>query len=554
MKYIGYCRKSTDEKDKQVLSIDQQISSLKEFAKKDKLEIAEFVTEAKTAKDPGREKFAEVLKKIEAGEAEGIVSWHPDRLARNSIDGGKIIYLLDTGKLKDLKFPTFWFENTPQGKFMLNIAFGQSKYYVDNLSENIKRALHYKLKKGIWPTKAPPGYSNNLKTREIDIDPIKSKIIKKAFEMFADGNVSFVEIARFLKKFGMCGRTGKLMKIDQLKKVILTNPFYIGIMKYGGEINQGKHKLFISKDLFNKVQKQITKIERPRYKGNHFAFSGLARCGECGAAITAEKHTKLYKNGNSQTFIYYRCTKKLIPCSQKYISEQELEEQMRKNVLKLALPDSWQNDWENWLEKDKISEQKKSEANIKNLELEIKNLEIKLNLLLDGYLDGTIEAETYKAKKNELFEKKLALEDKIVRIKEKGSSWLEPFESFINQAFQAEKIVSDKNNPEELCSFGKSAGSNFNLQNRQISFTPNLGWDSVFFLCARFRSRTPSVLTSLSVPRAGLEPAWVMHPRALKALAYTISPPRLILSILLLKFTFLLRRKGSVASLLLTFD
>ena len=63
--------------------------------------------------------------------AEGIISWHPDRLARNAVDGGRIVHLLSVGQLKGLKFPTFWFENTPQGKFMLQIAFGQSKYYVD---------------------------------------------------------------------------------------------------------------------------------------------------------------------------------------------------------------------------------------------------------------------------------------------------------------------------------------------------------------------------------------------------------------------------------------
>jgi DNA invertase Pin-like site-specific DNA recombinase len=80
-----------------------------------------------------------MLDRICLGEAQGILAWHPDRLARNSVDGGRIIYLLDTGKLKDLKFPTFWFDSTPQGKFMLNIAFGQSKYYIDNLSENIRR-------------------------------------------------------------------------------------------------------------------------------------------------------------------------------------------------------------------------------------------------------------------------------------------------------------------------------------------------------------------------------------------------------------------------------
>ena len=89
LKYIAYCRKSTDEKDKQVLSIEAQIAELKEFAKRENLSILEFITEAKTAKVPGREQFELVLKKIEKGEVQGIISWHPDRLARNSIDGGK---------------------------------------------------------------------------------------------------------------------------------------------------------------------------------------------------------------------------------------------------------------------------------------------------------------------------------------------------------------------------------------------------------------------------------------------------------------------------------
>src|SRR3972149_2892921 len=117
IKYICYSRKSTDEKDRQVLSIDGQLSELKEFASREKLQVIDFVTESKTAKEPGREKFAEVLKRIEKGEANAILSWHPDRLARNSIDGGRIVYLLDTGKLLDLKFPAFWFDNTPHGKF-----------------------------------------------------------------------------------------------------------------------------------------------------------------------------------------------------------------------------------------------------------------------------------------------------------------------------------------------------------------------------------------------------------------------------------------------------
>jgi len=148
-KFFIYTRKSTDTEYRQVRSIGDQISELQELAKKENLEIVDTIVEKQIAKKPGRPLFAEILKKLEAGEALGILAWHPDRLARNSIDGGRIIYLADTGKITTLKFPTFWFDPTPQGKFMLSIAFGQSKYYVDNLSENIKRGHRQKLKNGL---------------------------------------------------------------------------------------------------------------------------------------------------------------------------------------------------------------------------------------------------------------------------------------------------------------------------------------------------------------------------------------------------------------------
>ena len=114
--------------------------------------------ESKTAKVPGRELFNQMLDRVEKGEAQGILAWHPDRLARNAVDAGRVVYLLDRNILVDLKFPTFWFQNTPQGLFMLSIAFGQSKYYVDSLSENTKRGLRQKVRRGECVGLAPLGY------------------------------------------------------------------------------------------------------------------------------------------------------------------------------------------------------------------------------------------------------------------------------------------------------------------------------------------------------------------------------------------------------------
>ncbi len=472
IKYIAYCRKSTDEKDKQVLSIEAQIAELKEFAKRENLTVTEFITEAKTAKVPGREQFAEVLKKIEKGLANAILSWHPDRLARNSIDGGKIIYLLDTGKLLDLKFPSFWFESTPQGKFMLSIAFGQSKYYVDNLSENVKRGNRQKLRNGVWPSKAPYGYINNPKTRGIDVDPELSKVVKKAFQLFAEGNISFTGVSHFMFKFGIRREGEKPVKVGQVKNM-LSNRFYLGVLKYAGEYYQGSHKTFISKKLFDEVQKQVVKIERPRQKGHNFAFAGLATCGECGAAITAEQHVKKYKNGTGQTFIYYRCTKKLKPCNQKYVSESETEEQLRKIVGDCGLHEDWQPYFEKWISEAEEKDMLTAEVEEKQLDGHIQESEVKLNRLLDGYLDQIIEPEVYKQKKNELFDEKLKLEEKKSQISKNGTVWLEPMREFVNCALQAQKIARAKNNCHDLRVMAKKVGSNFFLFNRRLSANLN---------------------------------------------------------------------------------
>ena len=224
-KFFLYARKSTDTEERQILSIEAQLAELKIFAEREGLQIREVLIERRTAKEPGRPVFNEMILRIEKGEAKGIIAWHPDRLARNSIDGGRIIYLLDTGHILALKFPTFWFENTPQGKFMMQIAFGQSKYYTDNLSENIRRGQRQKIRRGEFPGLAPLGYLNDPISRKIVIDPVRAPLVQRLFNEFATGRYSVADLRRRAPEWGLLSRSGKPLFHSRLNR-ILTKPFY----------------------------------------------------------------------------------------------------------------------------------------------------------------------------------------------------------------------------------------------------------------------------------------------------------------------------------------
>ncbi|MBU1472694.1 recombinase family protein [Patescibacteria group bacterium] len=440
MKYFIYARKSTEEDDRQVLSIEAQLVELKEFAAKEKLEIVASLCEAKTAKEPGRMKFAEMLSLIEKGKADGIISWHPDRLARNSVDGGKIIHFVDRDLIKSLKFPTFWFEPTPQGLFMLNIAFGQSKYFVDNLRENVKRGLRQKIRNGVWPGWAPVGYLNNPKTRLIDIDREKSGKVKKLFELYSTGGYTLKSLANWCKEKKLCGNLGKEIAIGNIQK-ILQNIFYISLMKYRGEIFEGKHEPLISKKLFDKCQEVMSKRGKVQEIRKHnFAFLGLLKCASCGCSITAEKQ---------KGHIYYRCTKKKGPCQEKhYLREEALTEQITSYLQKVSLSSQ---DTEKVLgaldsEQDKAKEDAQAEVGV--LKEQLAQIEVKLQKLLDVYLADALSTEEYAAKKQSLLSQKVALVEKITDFEQKWLSWLEPAREFVKSLNQAANLLSSQNKSE----------------------------------------------------------------------------------------------------------
>jgi len=245
---------------------------------------------------------------------------------------------VDTGVIQKLKFPTFWFDPTPQGKFMLSIAFGQSKYYVDNFSENIKRGHRQKLKNGLWPQMAPLGYLNNRETKQIYLDKEKAPLIKKTFEAYASGNHTLKNLRRIINGLGLRGRRDGLLSVSNFQ-YMLQNPFYYGIIRYNGEFYNGKHESIITKKLFDECQEAMKRKSKPQKadKMKFFLYRGFFHCAECGFTITADR--KIKKSGKQ--YVYYYCTKKNPNhiCAQNvFTREEKISSQIKKEIQKVSLP------------------------------------------------------------------------------------------------------------------------------------------------------------------------------------------------------------------------
>jgi site-specific DNA recombinase len=155
LRYAVYIRKSTEEEERQVLSLASQRDKITERYSDLKI-VAEF-TESKSAFEPDkRPKFKELLELIDAGKINGLIAWHPDRLSRNEVDASAITWRIRQGKIKDLRFASGYnFDNSPESMMMLQMTMSQSQYFSAKLSKDIKRGNERKREVGQLTGKAP---------------------------------------------------------------------------------------------------------------------------------------------------------------------------------------------------------------------------------------------------------------------------------------------------------------------------------------------------------------------------------------------------------------
>lgn len=430
--YLVYARKSSEAEDRQVASIPEQLKWANEVIALQSLSVdGKPYTESHSAKAPGRPIFNEMMNEIlQRDDVLGIVCWKFNRLCRNPVDEGQLRWLLQSGKIE--KIITNEKTYTQQDSdFVMAIDGAQGQRFITDLSKDTRRGMKAKLDKGIAPILAPPGYKNDMTKRqgERDIidDPVQFPLVRQLMEMFMTKNFTVRQLWYQAEKLKIKSNRGNIISETQLFQM-LRNPFYTGTrFIYGGEVyKNGIHKRMLTDAEFDLIQDILDSRSRPRkQEHSQSLLTGVMRCGECGMMITSEVKTKHYKNGKSQTFVYYRCTKKKHgnKCRQSYLPAKDLEEQVNSFLDSITLSKPFAEWAIKWLQVMHTNQQELRAAKYTATEQSYQDVVSQIERTTEMMVKGAVSIEKGMSIQKELELKKSTLFEELSKMDVHVTEW-----------------------------------------------------------------------------------------------------------------------------------
>lgn len=480
LKVVNYNRKSTESEERQMLSIDSQIDETRKLAKQLDISILETLEESKSGKMPDKRPiFSQMIKDIKKGKYDAIMCWKLDRLARNMIEGGIIMDMLQRGIIKCIITPSKIYDSS-ENTLLLSVEFGSANQFVRDLSVNVKRGQTKKASMGYPHGVASLGFINDKTeekgNRKWRVDPSRLDKVKKLLNRFLEGGYSAGKLYDYaINDLGLTTVSRKKIGGNFIQRSriyeILKDPIYAGFFFYGGERYELHKSLprLISENDHNKILQLLGDRSIPRIKNHKTLYSQIIKSPhgyflgqdvksqvicDCKrkfscivSSVCPNCHTDISEMSSPKLLGYtyhYDCRKKKAKQSYTGITEENITKQLIEHFEKtdfVLSPDliQWSRDHIHELKDHQIEENLLSE---KNIEEDTKIFEDKKFRIREMYRNGDMTQEEYKEDLRRVHEKYQHLSKTKP---ESDQSWMEHLNEIINFSESVIEILKNGN-------------------------------------------------------------------------------------------------------------
>jgi site-specific DNA recombinase len=458
--YFGYIRVSTAKQGEKGVSLQEQRNAIEVYAQRYGLAIAQWFEERESAAKRGRPVFAQMMRQLRQGKAQGVIIHKIDRSARNLKDWADLGELIDSGV--EVHFANESLDlHTRGGRLSADIQAVVASDYIRNLREETRKGFYGRLKQGLYPLPAPLGYLDRGKGKIKDVDPLTAPIIAKAFELYSSRQYSLHRLLAEITRLGLRNRKSRPLSLTGLS-TILNNPFYMGILrvKTTGELFPGAHKPLISKPVFDRVQMILEGKTVDRLVRHDFTYRRLVRCAGCGRSLIGE-----LQKGH----VYYRCQTR--QCPTKTVREELIETSVERVIALLVLDDGELNYVASWLENARAHQDTFRQEELQRMKLRLDGIRNRLARLTDAFIDGVLDKPLFEERKNALVLEEKEIRQLIDSLESGNSGWLRQLEEFLELVKNAPFAYKNAN-PDEKRDLLRHLLSNLTVIEKNVSVEP----------------------------------------------------------------------------------
>lgn len=411
-----YMRVSTEDQAKDGFSIHAQREKLSSYANINDWEIVDYYVDegisAKNIKD--RPDINRLINDVKEGKINNVLVYKLDRLTRSVKDLISLIELFEQYNCTFSSVTEKLDTSNAVGRMFIKIIGIFAEFERENLAERVSFGYEQKTREGNYTnTNGVNGFDYIVGKGDLVVNEQEKDIVNRIFNMYLEGN-SMLKIAKILNQEKVPTKRGGYWSQSTIKS-ILTNPLYIGKIRYGVNkkiqnksfVVDGVQEQIIDEETFNRVQEIISKRKKyniKKYPRENAYFSSILKCNKCGGKF----HPKQQKQNGKYYITYYCNNRQLNKCDSKGISHNKILKAFEEYISNITLDKSTE-----------IKPDTNNKKQIEKLTKGLENIDKKRKRLQMLFIDEQLSNSDYQEMITQLENERIKINETIKSLTEK---------------------------------------------------------------------------------------------------------------------------------------